>query len=155
MLATGGQTYYMQSEPLTLHRMRSTSGDLDSYSSLSKDRTIFDCFPHMIVTHLLRGGIMGEVLVAKFANGTSGRVVLKCVDMTQDDLRSMALKEIKLYEGPLRELQGTVVPHFFGAFKATMRDTVYLVLEYVGQHLHGGDDWGKIDAATTSVFSHL
>ena len=98
---------------------------------------------------------MGEVLVARFANGTSGRVVLKCVDMTQDDLCSMALTEIQLYEGPLRKLQGTVVPHFFGAFKAAKRDTVYLVLEYVGGHLDGDNDWDKVDAAATSVFSSL
>jgi len=54
-----------------------------------------------------------------------------------DDVPS-AVHEIQMYNSYLKHLQGTVVPHFYGAFKLDKRSVVLTILERVGEPLFKG-----------------
>jgi hypothetical protein len=90
--------------------------------------------PHLtIITHLGEG-IVGEVFLAQCQEKL---IVWKEVDPAKEEAQGgdSAWREAALYEGPLATLQGSVVPHFYGAYHKTADEHIVLLMEYVGKRL--------------------
>jgi hypothetical protein len=90
--------------------------------------------PHLTIIAHPGEGIAGEVFLAQCQEKL---IVWKEVDPAKEEAQGggSAWREAALYEGPLATLQGSVVPHFYGAYHKTADEHIVLLMEYVGKRL--------------------
>ncbi|KAG6849119.1 hypothetical protein H0H93_011180 [Arthromyces matolae] len=97
--------------------------------------------PHVTIVGVLGKGVSGTAYMAISSDGFD--LVWKEIFLDEES-RHYAATELEMYDGPLAQLQGTVVPVFYGAFYHKEQDSVALLMEYVGSSLGDCQEWDNI-----------
>ncbi|KAG6806818.1 hypothetical protein H0H93_002414, partial [Arthromyces matolae] len=134
----GGNPFIVNNTPTVLPSWPDSPSVVHKISTLKNGDS-----PCIKLTSILGEGVTGISFRAVVANGLGPKLVWKEIASDNETDRKYAANEIRMYEGPLSQLQGTVVPIFYGAYHDEERSSLGLVLEYVGRGLRDAS-WDSV-----------